>query len=171
MRSLTPPAAGVFAGGDAQDRSVGGHRCGGPRQGSRHFHLPLSQGAKTSKAGREPLNFPRRISFPSPKTRRRRRAPTWRPCRWTERKTGFAEVEKGLTEEQARAEASTMPQLHGLLRMPPVRVRHARRMPWTTAEGEGPATIEVGSVILAPGFKPSIPRFTNLRLRQATPMW
>jgi len=142
---------GVFAGGDAQSGpwvAIGAVAAGKEAAISIGRYLR----GEDMRAGREPLELPQEDFLPIPEDLEKCSRPAMQTIPLAERKEGFREVELGLTEEQAQAEAARCLNcmaccecLECVKACKAGAVDHSM-LPETI-------TLEVGSIIAAPGFK------------------
>jgi heterodisulfide reductase subunit A-like polyferredoxin len=160
---------GVFAGGDA--RSGPWIAIGAVAHG-KEAAISISRylRGEDMQAGREPVEVPQMNFVPIPEDIERRPRAGMPTATLAERRKSFTEVELGLTEEQARAEAtrclncmSCCECLRCVAACKAGAVDHNMR--------EASVTVEVGSIIAAPGFQAFDPsrfdtysytRFTNV---------
>ena len=148
---------GVFAGGDAQS---GPWIAIGAVAHGREAAISISRYLRGEeiRAGREPREVPQVNFVPIPEELEKRPRVHMPTVAMAQRKTSFAEVELGLTEEQAKAEAlrclncmSCCECLQCVAACKAEAVDHAMK--------EETVTLDVGSVILASGaetFDPSV---------------
>ncbi|MEE8316412.1 MAG: FAD-dependent oxidoreductase [Syntrophobacteria bacterium] len=148
---------GVFAGGDAH---TGPWVAIGAVAAGREAAISISRYLRGEDllAGREPIEFPQENFVPIPEDIEERPRAEMPMLAMAARRTGFAEVEPGLTEEQARAEAEKCLNCASCCEcLECVAACQAQAVEHSMQEQE--ITLEVGSVILAPGaetFDPSV---------------
>ena len=142
---------GVFAGGDAQ---TGPWVAIGAVAAGREAAISISRYLKGEdlSAGREPVELPQENFRAIPKDMEKTPRAKMSAISGAERKTSFAEVEQGLTEEQAKAEAErclncmTCCECYQCVEACKAEAIDHSMQPETV-------TLEVGSIIAAPGFK------------------
>jgi len=142
---------GVFAGGDAV---MGPWIAIGAIAAGREAAISISRylQGQDLRAGREPIEFPQENFLPIPEDTERIPRAEQGAISMAERTAGFAEVELGLTEEQARAEAAKCLNCMACCEcLACVAACQALAVDHSMEEEE--INLEVGSVILAPGFE------------------
>jgi len=142
---------GVFAGGDAV---MGPWIAIGAIAAGREAAISISRYLRGEdlRAGREPIEFPQENFLPIPDDIERISRAEQSAISIAERAAGFAEVELGLTEEQARAEAAKCLNCMACCEcFACVAACQALAVDHSMEEEE--ITLEVGSVILAPGLE------------------
>jgi heterodisulfide reductase subunit A-like polyferredoxin len=148
---------GVFAGGDAH---TGPWVAIGAVAHGREAAISISRylQGEDLKAGREPMEVPQEDFFPIPEGLETIPRAHQATIEMAERTAGFAEVELGLTEEQAHAEAEKCLNCMACCEcMQCVAACQAQAVDHSMEEQE--IALDVGSVILAPGadtFDPSV---------------
>ncbi len=148
---------GVFAGGDAH---TGPWVAIGAVAAGREAAISISRYIRGEdlREGREPMEVPQENFVPIPEDIEKRVRAEPAAISMAERKAGFAEVEPGLTEKQARAEAERCLNCMACCEcLACVAACQAEAVEHSMQEQE--ITLEVGSVILAPGadtFDPSV---------------
>jgi len=147
---------GVFAGGDVQ---TGPWVAIGAVAHGREAAISISrylQGENIA-AGRKRLELPQENFVPIPEKIDKQPRAEMATLQMADRTTGFAEVEQGLTEEQALAEAARCLNCMACSEcMQCVTACKAGAIDHNMQEEL--LTVEVGSVIAAPGFKPFNPQ-------------
>jgi heterodisulfide reductase subunit A-like polyferredoxin len=146
---------GVFAGGDAQ---TGPWVAIGAVAHGKEAAISISRYLKGEdlRAGRQPVQKSQEAFLPIPGDIRKQPRVHMAGLPLGERKKGFAEVEQGLTEEQARAEADKCLNcmaccecLQCVAACKAEAVDHSMRA--------AALTLQVGALIVAPGFEPFDP--------------
>jgi len=142
---------GVFAGGDAHTGP--GLAIGAVAQG-REAAISISRYLRGEdlRAGREPVEFPQENFVPLSEDIEIIPRAEQAHIRMSERTVGFAEVERGFTEEQARAEAAKCLNCMACCECFAC-VTACQALAVDHSMEEERITLEVGSVILAPGFE------------------
>ncbi|UCG13308.1 MAG: FAD-dependent oxidoreductase [Deltaproteobacteria bacterium] len=155
--TFTTNVEGVFAGGDAH---TGPWVAIGAVAAGREAAVSISRYLRGEdvRAGREPIEFPQEDFVPIPEDIDRIARAEQAMIGMAERTAGFAEVELGLTEEQARNEAQKCLNCMSCCEcFECVNACQAQAVEhWM---GEQEIALEVGTVVLAPGadtFDPSI---------------
>jgi heterodisulfide reductase subunit A-like polyferredoxin len=147
---------GVFAGGDVQ--AGPGIAITAVAHG-REAAISISRYLKGEdlRSGRARIESPQKDFLPIPRDVEMKPRAEMENASMEERRAGFVEVERGLTEEQARAEASRCLNCMSccdcrqcVAACKAGAIDHDMR--------EETVTLEVGSIIAAPGFKPFDPR-------------
>jgi heterodisulfide reductase subunit A-like polyferredoxin len=150
-------AEGVFAGGDAH---TGPWVAIGAVAHGREAAISISRYLRGEDmgAGREPVEFPQENFVPIPEEIEKIPRAKQAHIAMAERTSGFAEVELGFSEEQARAEAAKCLNCMSCCEcLACVTACQAEAVEHSMQEQE--VTLDVGSVILAPGadtFDPSV---------------
>lgn len=147
---------GVFAGGDLQ---TGPWVAIGAVAHGREAAISISRYLKGEDmaAGRKRLELPQGNFVPIPDKIEKQARAEMPILPMAQRKSGFAEVEQGLTEEQALAEAARCLNCMACSEcMQCVTACQAGAVDHTMQEEV--VTLQVGSVIAAPGFKPFDPQ-------------
>jgi heterodisulfide reductase subunit A-like polyferredoxin len=146
---------GVFAGGDVQSGpwvAIGAVAHGKEAATSISRYIK----GEDVREGRQRVEFPQEDFLPIPKDIGTKSRAEMETVSLDQRTAGFAEVEKGLTEEQAKAEAARC--LNCMACCECLQCEAACKAGAVDhSQKEKVHTIEVGSVILAPGFKPFDP--------------
>jgi heterodisulfide reductase subunit A-like polyferredoxin len=146
---------GVFAGGDA---NTGPWVAIGAVAHGREAAISISRYLKGEdmRAGREPLEKSQEDFLPIPKDIELKPRAEMAALDLAMRKVGFAEVELGLTEEQARAEAAKCLNCMACCECEQC-VAACKAGAVDHSMQEQTLSIDVGAIIAAPGFKPFDP--------------
>jgi heterodisulfide reductase subunit A-like polyferredoxin len=154
--SFATNVKGVFAGGDAQ---TGPWVAIGAVAHGKEAAISIGRYLKGEdlKAGREPLQLPQENFYPIPEKIEKKARLHMGTLSMEQRKKGFGEVELGFTEEQAKAEAEKCLNcmaccecLQCVAACKADAVDHSMKT--------GPVALDVGSIIVAPGFKAFDPK-------------
>jgi heterodisulfide reductase subunit A-like polyferredoxin len=154
---------GVFAGGDAQ---TGAWIAIGAVSAGREAAVSINRylNGKDLTTGREPIETPQKDFYPIKKDIQKVKRAKMSRIQMEERKTGFTEVEQGLSEAAAVAEAQKCLNCMVCCEcLECVKVCKAEALTLKThSQKNETVKIDVGSIILAPGFKPFDPsKFDN----------